>query len=416
MLKKFLMVAAGSALITFGVEGASLASTLEVLASGLDSPRGLTFGPDGALYVTEAGRGGTGPCIPAPGAGPDGPTVCYGSTGAITRIQNRIQERIVTGLPSVALPVPDLNVTIDATGVHDIEFDSTGRAYIVLGLGSSPEQRDQVLQIPEFGQFIAVDNINNANETSLTTLADLAKYEGLFNPDDNDSGFFNPYNEGIDSNPFNFLIQDDTAYIVDAAGNDIFQVKTDGSELTLLTVFPERLVTDPLTNETIPLQSVPTAVAVGPDGALYVSEYTGFPYPENAARIFRLDSDRQPKVYAEGFRQIIDIDFDDAGNLYVLQYATESLLETFPSPGLLVKITPDGTRESLVSEGLLFPTALELAPGGDIYISNRGYVPGQGQIVRVLVPEPTSALSLLSFGTAGMVFWLWRKRKAANPG
>lgn len=31
---------------------------IEVLASGLDGPRGLTFGPDGALYITEVARGG----------------------------------------------------------------------------------------------------------------------------------------------------------------------------------------------------------------------------------------------------------------------------------------------------------------------------------------------------------------------
>ena len=31
-------------------------TTVTVVMSGLDSPRGLAFGPEGALYVTEAGR------------------------------------------------------------------------------------------------------------------------------------------------------------------------------------------------------------------------------------------------------------------------------------------------------------------------------------------------------------------------
>ena len=33
-----------------------------VIADGLDNPRGLTFAPDGTLYVAEAGQGGAGPC------------------------------------------------------------------------------------------------------------------------------------------------------------------------------------------------------------------------------------------------------------------------------------------------------------------------------------------------------------------
>ena len=35
-----------------------------VVAAGLQGPRGLTFGPDGLLYIAEAGTGGTQP-VPA---------------------------------------------------------------------------------------------------------------------------------------------------------------------------------------------------------------------------------------------------------------------------------------------------------------------------------------------------------------
>lgn len=415
MLKKLLMVAAGTAFIALKFGEASYAATLNVIASGLDGPRGLTFAPDGSLYVTEAGRGGTGPCIPAPGAGAGGPVMCYGATGAITRIQNGTQERVVTGLPSVAISVPEVPISFDATGPHDIQFDSTGKAYMVVGLGSSPDQRDNVLKIPEFGQLIANDQLNS--ESSWTRLADLAAYEGLYNPDNIGSTLDNPYQNSIDSNPYSFLIQGDNAYIVDAAGNDLFRVKTDGSELAALSVFPERSVTDPATGETIRMQSVPTAIATGPDGALYVGEFTGYPNPDNAARIFRIGPDNQPVVYADGFTQIIDIAFDDKGGLYVLELASSSLqlANSIPS-GALIYVAPDGTHKTIASDGLLFPTAVALGSDDDIYISNRGYFTGQGQVVHVSVPEPTSTLSLLAFGVFIIASRLLRKQKSSNPG
>src|SRR6187551_3901483 len=37
---------------------------VSVFASGLNNPRGLTFGPDGSLYVAEGGVGGTNPTAP----------------------------------------------------------------------------------------------------------------------------------------------------------------------------------------------------------------------------------------------------------------------------------------------------------------------------------------------------------------
>src|SRR6188472_273492 len=92
--------------------GHRFASGPEVVATGLDNPRGLAIGPDGALYVAEAGRGGDGPCVP----GPFG-EACYGPSGAITRIGHHGQERIVTGLSSFASPGGGL-----AFGPHDIAF------------------------------------------------------------------------------------------------------------------------------------------------------------------------------------------------------------------------------------------------------------------------------------------------------
>ena len=43
---------------------ASVAASVSVVASELDNPRGLSFGPDGSLYVTETGVGGDGRCVP----------------------------------------------------------------------------------------------------------------------------------------------------------------------------------------------------------------------------------------------------------------------------------------------------------------------------------------------------------------
>jgi 3-deoxy-D-arabino-heptulosonate 7-phosphate (DAHP) synthase len=58
---KHLLFCAGVALLAIGTALTASAQTsrFDIVASGLDGPRGLKFGPGGNLYVAEAGVGGS---------------------------------------------------------------------------------------------------------------------------------------------------------------------------------------------------------------------------------------------------------------------------------------------------------------------------------------------------------------------
>ncbi|RUT04416.1 hypothetical protein DSM106972_046440 [Dulcicalothrix desertica PCC 7102] len=344
-------------------------SRIEVLASGLDGPRKLNFGPDGALYVAEAGRGGTGASIPSPSL--PGASLFYGATGAITRIQNSVAERVVTGLPSLAFPDGS-----DAAGINDIEFDAYGNAYAIVGLASNPANRDALLEIPDFSQLIGIDSFDNGG--SWTRLRDFGAYEQNNNPD----------KQGVNTNLYDLLIKDNNAYVLDAGANDLLRVSAFGSEINLETVFPARTTTDPLTGSEVVRQSVPTSVTVGLDGALYVGELTGFPFQTGTAQVYRINADGKPEVYAGGFTNISDIAFDKSGGLYVLEYDADGILNGSDA-GALIYVSPDGkTRRTLASDELINPTGIEIGTDGDIYISNKGFTAGQGEVLRLKKDNP----------------------------
>lgn len=352
-------------------------SRIEVLASGLDGPRKLNFGTDGALYVAEAGRGGTGASIPSPSL--PGASLFYGATGAITRIQNGVAERVVTGLPSVAFPNGS-----DASGVNDIEFDADGNAYAIVGLASNPANRDNLLQIPDFSQLIAIDSFDDGG--SWTRLRDFGAYEQNNNPDGQD----------VNTNLYDLLLKDNKAYVLDTGANDLLSVRAFGSEINLETVFPARSTTEELTGSEVVRQSVPTSVTVGPDGALYVGELTGFPFQTGTAQVYRINADGQPEVYAGGFTNISDIAFDKSGGLYVLEYDADGILSGSDA-GALIYLSPDGkTRTTLADDELINPTGIEIGTDSDIYISNKGFTAGQGEVLRLKKDNPFNPDSIYS--------------------
>jgi hypothetical protein len=384
MLKHLTFATVGATVTLLSVGSTALAASLTTIATNLDNPRGLTIGPDNSLYVTEAGRGGTGPCIPSP----TNPTasVCYGATGALTRIQNGMVTRVVTGLPSLAAPDGS-----EATGPHDLAFDASGQPYVLVGLGANPAVRGQ-LGVPDFGQLLKINALNGGSDW--TAIADVSAFEQTNNPDGGE----------IDSNPYSLLIQNDTAYVADAGGNDVLTVNLGNGTVNQSAVFGSRLVPSPFGGPDIPMQAVPDAVTSGPDQALYVGELTGFPFPVNGARVYRV-TNGAPEIFAEDFTNIIDLNFDPNGNLYVLEYAKNGILSG-DLTGALIRVNRDGTRTTVLDKGLLAPTSFTFGSNGDIFIANQGVAAGQGEIVRFnpnqqSVPEPSMLLGLLAIASLG---------------
>jgi hypothetical protein len=316
----------------------------QVVMTGLDNPRGLAWGPEGALYVAEAGRGGTQPCFPTPRGG-----TFAGRTGAISRLWHGVQERVATGFPSYTIGAP---TGVAAIGPHDIALLGRGNARVSIGLGNEPELRSACGAIgPMFGWLARVPASGGWRLD-----VDVSAYETAANPD---GGL-------LDSNPYGLLAEPGATIATDAGGNSLLEI-TANTSISTLAVFPSRSTgrgTD----------SVPTSVAVGPDGAYYVGELTGAPFIVGIANVYRVVRGEPPTVFRSGFSFIIDITFGDDGSLYVLQHASDPGLT---GDGELWRVTPSGVR-SLVANGFVAPGSVVIGADGAFYVSNCSIFPGSG--------------------------------------
>jgi hypothetical protein len=342
---------------------------VRVVAQGLDNPRGMAFGPDGGLYVAEAGRGGTDCVIPSPeGEG----TNCFGTTGAITRVDvwHGGQQRVVEGLPSIAAPDGSAGL-----GPSDISFGKRGRAFFTVGLGGDPALREQ---FPQTAGMAKLYVLKHGGEPK--PVADIGAFEAANNPDANQPG------SAADTNPNSVDASRRKVAVADAGGNDLLAVSKRAG-ISVLAVFPFFTtpappgIPDVPEGTPLPTQPVPTSVVRGPDGAYYVGQLTGFPFPAGAANVWRVEPGSAPEVYASGFTQITDLAFGRDGSLYVLEIATGSMAGP-PTPGALIRVAPDGTRAELAPGALTSPTGLALGPHA-AYVSNHGAQAGAGEVVRI---------------------------------
>jgi hypothetical protein len=326
----------------------------QVIATGLDNPRGVAFDENGALYVVEAGRGGTGPCILAS----NNQNVCYGATGALTRVSGGTQQRVLTGLPSLAVPAGTA-----ATGAHDIAIKNKNNVYLLIGLQAPPASRAQLGPAGEqFGTLVRA-NVQSGHWTPET---DIAANEQKANPD---GGV-------LDSNPYGLLQSGQGHVVADAGANALVNVGANKKTSTLTAFSP--LPTAP------PRQPVPTSVVLGPDGAYYVSLLSGAPFIVGAAAVLRVVPGQAPTVVVSGLTNVVDLAFrPQDGRLYVLEIAANAIPNF--GTGSLIRIEANGTQTP-IGPSLFAPGGLAFGPDGAAYVSVNSTLPGAGQVVAIPIP------------------------------
>lgn len=354
---------AGALLLALAPAASAAEPVVEVVATGLDNPRGMAIGPNGYLYVAEAGRGGDLACVP----GPEGDEVCGGLTGAISLVSRAGQRRVVTGLPSLAGRDGS-----QALGPSDVSFQGQGKAFVPIDLGADPAAR---AGLPAALRHLGWLSRINLQSGAVRFETDMAAYEAANDPD----------GDGPDSNPYSVVAGPSRVVVADAGANALLEVKANGS-IRVLAVFPEQLVLAPpfmgLPGGTmIPVDAVPNTVVKGPDGAWYVGQLTGFPFVAGAAKVYRVPAGGgSPQVVAEGFTNIIDIAFDGDGQLLVLELSKTGLLAGVD--GRLSRVV-GGVRTTILEDGLVAPAGLLVGPDGDIFVSNFGVMAGIGQVLHI---------------------------------
>ena len=336
---------------------AATAPVVSVVATGLNNPRGLTFGPDHQLYVAEGGTGGAlstvGQCEQGAMVGP----YTGGYTARISRLNVHTggRQTVIDGLPSsqtIPMPVPLVS------GVADVSFLG-GKLYaLIAGAGCSHGLAGTSNSLLRIG--------SDGSSSQVADLSAFVKANPVRNPDAAD---FEP---------------DGNWYSMIRAGRSFYAVEPNHQELDRITSYGGISRVTDFSNK-FPGNTDwrgPTAIARHGD-SLYIGTLTPFPIVVGKAQVFKVDPESgEFRVFAGGLTTVLGLAFDRHGSLYVLE---TSAAPGFPGPGLgqIVKIS--GHERTMVASNLNTPTAMTFGPDGNLYVSNNGFgaPAGAGQIVKV---------------------------------
>jgi sugar lactone lactonase YvrE len=337
-----------------------LSSNVTVIAEGLNNPRGLEFAADGTIYVAEAGTGGTtstvGQCdqVPAPlGPYTGGDTASIStvdpSSGQVTKLVDNLASTQTTA-----------ETGGDIIGVADVAVIDGQWYYLLAGGGCSHGHADT----PN-----GVYKINADGTTAL--VADLSAFIQANPVAKPNAGDFEP-----DETWYTMLAEGGTLYVVGPNHGEVDKVDPTTGNVT-------RLVDTSATYG----HTVPTSIALAPDGSFYVSTLDTYPISNGDASVYTVTETGDISTFFDGVTASTGIAVDSSGNIYVLETSGPASggLPFTPGTGRIVELDSAGLMVTVIASGLTQPTGLTIGPDGNLYASNFGWgaPPGSGQIVKI---------------------------------
>ena len=314
------------------------------IASGLHQPRQIMYGNDGTLYIAENGSGGNSQITTTATN-----TVSAGLSAQITAVTpDGKQSVILAGLPSVANE-PNGRNFFGAQGIY--VTDSS--LWVALGYG--PELKGHAL--PFTADLMQFDRTT----WRIKNVADLWAAAVQNNQPSAEDPFSNPADIAAD--------RDGTLYIADASCNCLWSW-TENEGLKMVVAW------------TIDDNPVPTGVALGPDGDIYVSFLSGFPFKTGSARIERWSGGALKQKYA-GLTMLTDVLVTKDSRIFAVQFAEFGDKGPKPGSGKVIEVTDAGPKD--VMTGLNGPFALALSPDNKLVVSigAAGDTTGHGAVILV---------------------------------
>ena len=308
-----------------------------VVAENLLQPRGLTFGPDGSLYIAEAG------IAPPPGQN-------SANTGRLTKIAPDGTRSVV--LDQIANTGSEFN---GALGASATAFISDTLYLATAG--------------PDGGRGNAKSGVYRINANGTTELiSDLGAFNDANKPRYIDSDYDR-------ANPYDMVALNGKLYLAD--GN--IQVINEVDPFAPIGQNTRRVA------DMSRGHPVLTGLVAGQDGNLYVTEFTHGPYTEafseNVAKIYRVTVDGQVTPIADGITMALGLAQAPDGTFYASQFVSDlDPRGNFTGPGSIVKLRAGDSETTIVVPNLVYPTGVEVGPDGFLYFANYGVtIPWNGQ-------------------------------------